>query len=194
MNNFSLELKVCLGGWTTLPISDSLSTRPLANLSSSNLLAEPMNAVERVKYAWTLAKRDSSVFNFSSNTSSLVWISLNSSNRLIVRFLRLRSVVSGQMGAFSCIYVLFDGLDKIRLSLGDNTLENFAKNMNRTLLSHCIHVQFLKQWTINSGFIFNCHFEFTDCFQSPMKSFNLLLISSIFFYFQKERRRNCSLH
>lgn len=66
-----------LAGWTTFPMSERRSTNPLASFSSSNLDAELINAVLKVKYAWTLLWSDSSVFSFSSKTISLVCNSLS---------------------------------------------------------------------------------------------------------------------
>ena len=76
-------------------------------------------------------------------------------------------------------FLPLDGLDKVLFRLCDDALENFTENVNRTLLSHCVHVQFLEQGSVNGSLVFDGHFQFTNCFQSTVKPFNFLLIGRI---------------
>ena len=76
-------------------------------------------------------------------------------------------------------FLPLDGLDKVLFRLCDDALENFTEYVHRTLFAHCIHVQFLEQGSVNGSLVFDGHFQFTNCFQSTVKPFNLLLIGRI---------------
>lgn len=73
----------------------------------------------------------------------------------------------------------FDILNELLLGGSDDSLEDFAEDMDGALLSHRIDVELFEEGPVSPCFVFDGHFQFPDRLETALEPLALLLIRRV---------------